>query len=111
MEAKYVEVRRDLCVGVWGQAGLTSCSGVLMLTVWRGPDGDWGVPAADPYTPPRSGVDGEGIGELLVSDAAARLYDTGPTINRAGDITAGRPKLSLFWASAPGCGTPLATRG
>lgn len=69
------------------------------------------MPAADPYTPLRSGVDGEGIGELLVSGPAARLYDTAPTINRAGDITVGRPKLSLFWASAPGCGTPLATRG
>lgn len=119
MKAVYVEVntfleQSSVCVCVcWAtivQKRLTSGSGVL-LTVWRGPEGECGVPAAEPYSLLCSGVDGDGAGDLLSSDAAARPYDAAPTMKWAGDITAGRLKLSLLWASEPGCCRPLATRG
>lgn len=56
-------------LGVCGVSG----SGVLMLTVCRGPEGERGVLAADPYSLLCSGVDGDGTGDLLRSDAAATL--------------------------------------
>lgn len=70
------------------------------------------MPAADPYILLCSGVDGVCAGDLLISDAAAIPYAAAaPTMKWAGDITAGRLKLSLLWASEPCCGRPLATRG
>lgn len=118
MKANYVKVKsfleqRSVCVwrAVIVQRILTSGSGVLMLTVWRGPEGECGVPATELYILLCSGVVGDGTGDLLISAAAARPYGAAPTINWAGDITAGRLKLRLLWASEPGCCMPPATRG
>ncbi len=59
------------------------------------------MPAADPYNLLCSGVDGDGTGDMLISDAAARPYGTAPIIKGAGDTTVGRLKLSLLGASEP----------